>query len=54
MNKIWNCLPRSPSRESAIKCLFQGHNRMVRVGFEQRQLKQVITKFKLFKCKQSV
>ena len=29
-----NCLPRPPSRESAAKCLFQGHNRMAPVGFE--------------------
>ena len=29
-NKIWNCLPRPPSGKSIVKCLSQGHNRMVR------------------------
>ena len=36
MNEIENCLLRPPSRENAVKCLFQGHNRMVHVGFELR------------------
>ena len=36
MTEIWNCLSRLPSKENAIKCLFQEHNRMARVGFELR------------------
>ena len=36
MTVIKNCLPGPPSRESAVKYLSQGHNRMVRVGFEPK------------------
>ena len=36
MTEIKNDIPRPPSRESAVKCLSQGHNRMGRVGFEPR------------------
>ena len=30
--EIWNCLVIPPRRESAVKCLSQGHSRMVRIG----------------------
>ena len=36
MAELYNCLLRLPRKESALKCLSQGHNRMVRVGFEPR------------------
>ena len=31
---VWSCLPRPPSRESVVKCLSQGHNRLARVEFK--------------------
>ena len=34
MTEIVNCLPRTPSKESAVKCLSQEHNRMAEVDFE--------------------
>ena len=36
MNGIKSCLPRPPSRESVVKCLSQGHNRLARVEFKLR------------------
>ena len=34
MTEIWNYLPRRQAKEIAVKCLFNGHNRMAQVGFE--------------------
>ena len=36
MTEIWNCFQDCQAKESAVKCLFQKHNGMVRVGFELR------------------
>ena len=34
--EIWNYLLRLQAEESIVKCFFQGHNKLTRVGFEQR------------------
>ena len=36
MTKIWNCLPRLPSKGKRRKVSFQGHNKMAQLGFEPR------------------
>ena len=36
MTEIYGCLPRPPSRESAVKCPSQKHHRMARVRLESR------------------
>ena len=34
MTEIFKCLPRTPSKESAVKCLSQEHNQIAEVDFE--------------------
>ena len=36
MTEIYNCLPKPPGRESVVKCLSEGSNKMALAGIKPR------------------